>query len=69
MLPQYWYWFAVKVCVLPMVQVNVCGVVIWDPSTSMEFRPDGLDAIVMEAVFGCGIWYTALTVSEKDGTV
>jgi hypothetical protein len=38
-----------------MVQMNVCGVVIWDPSTYIEFSPDGLDAIVIEAVFGWGI--------------
>jgi len=53
-----------------MGQVNVCGVLIWDPSTYTEFRSDGLDAIVIETVFGWGnIWYTALTVSGKDGTV
>jgi hypothetical protein len=65
-IPQYW--FAVKVCVLPAVQLNVCGVVIWVPSTVMEFSPDGTDAMVIENAF-CVIWYTAVTVSAEEGTV
>ena len=53
---------------MPVTQVNVCGVVIWVPSTYIEFSPDEMEAMVMRTVF-CGTWYTALTVSEKDGTV
>ena len=45
------YWFAVKVCVLPTVHVNVCEVVICVPSTIMEFSPDGMDAMVIETAF------------------
>jgi hypothetical protein len=65
-IPQYW--FAVKVCVLPTVQLNVCDVVIWFPSTVMEFSPDGTDAMVIETAFRV-IRYTAVTVSPEDGTV
>ena len=65
-IPQYW--FAVKACVLPTVQLNVCGVMIGDPSTAMELSPDGTDAMVIETAF-CVIRYAAVTVSDEDGTV